>query len=276
MADEDVTGIPQRERSKIRFPYGSLADAIKVAEVVHDQHGGSCSMDQLAASMGHVLDSGTFRVKVYTTATFGLLKIGQGSVTLLPLGNAIINPESSARAKVDAFMRVPLYGKVYEQYKGKLLPKDEGLENFLVGVGVSEKQANKARRAMQRSAETAGFFSAGKDRLGMPSGLGSPSALLNSENQENNRVGSDRSGDDAPGDGDGKVKMPEAAEHPLIFGLLSALPAPGRPFSAEDRKTWLDAANLNFSLIYGKARDQLGNSSLTDEGGTHAPQSSIH
>ncbi len=48
MAEDD--GTTNRAVSTIRFPYGSLGDAIEVAETVHNQHGGSCTMDQLAAS----------------------------------------------------------------------------------------------------------------------------------------------------------------------------------------------------------------------------------
>jgi hypothetical protein len=42
----------------------------------------------------------------------------------------------------------------------------------------------------------------------------------------------------------------EAASHPLIAGLLMALPAPGSEWPKGAREAWTKAAEANFSLLY--------------------------
>ena len=63
---------------------------------------------------------------------------------------------------------MPLFDALVNEYKGTMLPPDSGLEQKIRELGVSAKQAAKARQAFQRSAELAGFFKMGKDRLVQP------------------------------------------------------------------------------------------------------------
>jgi hypothetical protein len=72
------------------------------------------------------------------------------------------------QARVDAFLHVPLFQAIYQNHETGLLPDDQGLETEIIQLGVSEKQADRARQAFQRSAEQAGFFKNAKDRLVLP------------------------------------------------------------------------------------------------------------
>lgn len=110
----------------------------------------------------------TFRTKVATAKTFGMLGNQRGEAVLTELGRRIADPTTEAAARADAFMHVPLYRKLYEDYAGKLLPGDSGLEAEIERLGVPEKSSSRARQVFQRSAEQAGFFSHGRNRLTKP------------------------------------------------------------------------------------------------------------
>lgn len=49
-----------------------------------------------------------------------------------------------------------------------MLPPSAAFERDIVGLGVAEKQKDKARQVFERSASQAGFFEAGKSKLVMP------------------------------------------------------------------------------------------------------------
>jgi hypothetical protein len=227
-----------RERSTVRFPYGALSDAEAVAEAVW-KHGLSCTIDQLAAQMGQNL-SGAFRNKVATASTFGVVETSRGQVTLTDLGERMVDPQTVESARVEAFMMVPLYELVYDAFRGRRLPGEQGLEAEFVKFGVSPKQASKARQAMMRSADQAGFFLHGRDRLVEP-----PLATSS--------VGPVAADAPTPAVTSQVHQQPDLPHHPLIVGLWGLLPDPqsGKPFTAEQQAEWLDAAKVNLRVLYG-------------------------
>jgi hypothetical protein len=242
----------KREQSTIAFPYHDLDAAIEVAQAVYNRSGfGSCVLDELAAEMGQVI-SGTFRVKVGAARTFNLIdKDGRGAVKLSDLGRGIITDDGAAAAKVEAFMAVPLYSKLYDAYKGQKLPPMKALEREMAALGVAAKQTDKARQAFERAAKQAGFFDAGSDRLVRPKAEApahrrdGPDAGVQNETgggeqrRERQRSGSGGSGGGSPTD-----------LHPLIQGLLVTLPTPGASWSEAGRKAWLGMAESIFKMIY--------------------------
>jgi hypothetical protein len=166
-AGVDDEGGPGRIRSKIAFPYTPLADAEQVVQALH-RRGGMAAMDELAAELNQVTTSGAFRTKVATSRTFGAVSVRRGTAHLTPLGRRLVDPTQVEQARADAFLTVALYRKIYDEYKGHTLPGTEGLENTMGRLGVSPKQTERARQAFQRSAEQAGFFRHGSDRLVAP------------------------------------------------------------------------------------------------------------
>jgi hypothetical protein len=240
----------KRERSTILFPYQDLGDAIKVAKGVHTLGGTSCQIDQLAAQLGHTITSGAFQQRLNTARIFGLLTNSKGMVTLTPLGTQIVDPQQQKAAKVESFLSVPLYKKVYDQFKGASLPPSSGLEATIVGFGVSAKQKETARRVFQRSAELAGFFEIAKDRLTYPSlkggGESTSPALGDDEHKAADSKKKTHNGDGGNG-GDG--------HHPLIEGLIKALPESGADWPLEARRKWLQAAAMNFDFVYTDPTD---------------------
>jgi hypothetical protein len=76
-----------------------------------------------------------------------------------------VDPHLGPQARVQAFLTVPLYKALFENYRGFTLPRDVALEQQMVSLGVATKQKQKARQAFQRSAEQAGFFAHGRNKL---------------------------------------------------------------------------------------------------------------
>lgn len=248
VVEDDVSenGEGKRERSTIEFPYLDLDAAVEVAQGVHQVAGSSCGWDQLAAQMGQTAKGGGFRLRVMTAKTFGFVTYGQGTVTLTDLGQRLNDPQQEKAAKADAFLKVPLYNKIYEQFKNGTLPPADALENEIVKMGVAPKQKGKARQAFQRSANSAGYFWSGPNRLVRPAIKGSAAAapVVEPELEPDKK----------------KTKQDEDEErrHPLIEGLLKELPEPQKEWTTEDRKKWLEMASTIFNVIYKDSDDSRG------------------
>ena len=241
----------KRERSTIAFPYSDLDSAVHVAHTAYTKAAGSCGLDQLAAWLGYSrVDNGAFRGVVNAARIFGLLTTSRKAVELTDLGVRITDPEQERQARSEAFLAVELYRKAYEEFHGRTLPPDSGLEAAFARMGVAAKQTDKARQAFQRSALQAGFFDAGKDRLVAP--IRPPADSRNETGDEDDKVG-------------GATATPLRVEevdtapslHPFIQGLITTLPEPGTPWSDTERREWLTAAEHIFALIYKAERVQI-------------------
>jgi hypothetical protein len=176
-----------------------------------------------------------FRVRLSSARIFGITKNERGQVHLTDLGRVIADPKTEAAARVEAFLSVELYKAVFDKYRKFTLPGSSGLESEMQSLGVSPKQVDKARQAFLRSAEQAGFFAHGKDRLVQPS-VGALPLTKPIERQVKEHGG-------GSGGGGGDL-------HPLIRGLVDSLPAPGSEWADDDCANWLQAAAFNFRLIY--------------------------
>lgn len=157
------------DRSTIVFPYLDLDTAIEVARAIFERAGlGNCEIDELAAQMGQTV-SGAFRLKTATAKTFGIIEKGERtSFKLSELGRRIVRPETEQEARATAFLAIPLYKAIFDQYRGHLLPPTKALEREMAALGVAPKQTDKARQTFERSARQAGFFAQGDDRLVQP------------------------------------------------------------------------------------------------------------
>lgn len=234
----------ERERSTISFPYNDLDDVVNVTKAVHSVGGNSCQWEQLAAKLGQSSTSGTFRLRMLAAKTFNLLSYDKSIVSLTPLGTRICDSHQEKAARVEAFLSVPLYGKVYEQFKTGSLPPASGLEAVMVSLGVAQKQKDKARQVFQRSAKQAGFLEYGPDRLVMPSikASAATSALPQIEEPEPEKKKKSKDED-------------EDELHPFIKGLLKKLPPPETEWPMDNRAKWLQAAINIFDLMYTDADD---------------------
>ncbi len=167
-----------RPRSEFRFPVYDLADCVVAAKAIHEKGGGAATSDHLAAYLGYKsAANGAYINRVAAAKLFGLIEGPPGRIVITPLAQKILMPIQATdqrEALVAAFMRVPLYTAVYNEYHGKELPPEFGLKNALRTMfGVTPRRIDQAYRALINSAETAGFFEVrgSKTQLIMPSVL---------------------------------------------------------------------------------------------------------
>jgi hypothetical protein len=237
-----------RDVSTIQFPYADLDDAISVARTILDLGGHPAPRDAIAAKMGLSAGSGNFTIKIGAARQFGLIETVAGKYQLTQLAHSILDSDEERvrAAKVDAFLNVELYARVYEDFRGKLLPpRPHGLEQAFGAYGVAPKQKDKARQVFDRSARQAGFYASGQDRLVAPVVAmrgPAPSAEKNPAGASE-RVAS----------GQYSFNEEDAAKkprHQIIEGLFQTLPPKGDTWSLEEAVEWLEAAAANFRIVY--------------------------
>lgn len=227
-----------RQRSSIAFPYADLEDAEEITSKIHaNVGGGACEDDQLAAWLGLSPKSSGYRVRIAAARLFGVIESpSAGAYQLTDLGKQIVDPQQVRGARVTAFLNVPLFSKMYEQHKGGVIPPSAAFERTIEGAGVAPKQKTRARQILERSADYAGFFEQGKNRLVKPGIAETPAKL-----SERDKV---KEGGGGGGDGDERLD-------PMLVGLIDKLPRGAETWKVNDRITWLRAATVIFQLVYG-------------------------
>jgi hypothetical protein len=250
-AKEESTSSEKQSRSNIVFPYFDLDQSIKVATAIHENGGGRCTPEQLAPWLGYsTTKSGTFMMRFYSAKYFGLINSVKSHISLTDRALAIIAPitvEETDRAKIDAFLDVPLFAQVYERFKGQALPPEIGLKNlFKTQFNIPDVRVQQALRVFFNSATQAGFFKIGGDRsrLITPVITRQPekkeTLVSKEEPQEKPRYsgGSGSGGEGPPG------------IHSAIIGLLREMPPPGMPWSAQKKEAFLAAFKATIAFIY--------------------------
>lgn len=239
---KDAEVAQSRQRSTIAFPYNDLADATQFAQAIHDHVGhGDCDDDQLAAWANQSSKSSSFRTQLSAARMFGVIESdGSGKHKLSLLGQQIVDPTQAREAKVSAFLNVPLYKVAYDKYKSTLVPPTAALELDFVRLGVAEKQKDRARIIFNKSAEQAGFFEHGKNRLVQP-GIVAKGGALGGEVGD---PGSNNGG--GGGGGDGIALNLD----PLLMALLQKIPSKLEGWSAARRVRWFRTFAMNVSQVY--------------------------
>ncbi len=249
--DEPVAdkGREGRQRSSISFPYNDLSSAIKLAQAIHNQVGlGECDDNQLAAWTSQSPKSSGYRVQLSASRMFQLLESpSPGKHRLSELGRMVVDPSRAREAKAKAFLNVPLYEAVFKKYSGTVLPPATALEHDMEALGVAEKMKDRARRVFERSAEQAGFFDSGRERLVLP-GVATRSDDSGAQSDQEDEPDSNEGEKD-------KHRSDDAVDeslHPFIQGLLKTLPDPERQseWPLALRVKWLQTAANIFDLLY--------------------------
>lgn len=240
----------EREQSTIAFPYYDLETAIGVARVILNAGALSVTREQLAGLLGSSTNSGTFLTKMSATRMFGLITTGSGMIELTELGSSILDSDDrrAKKARADAFLNVPLFKRVYDEFRSRQLPpRPLPLEHALVKLGVSNSQKTTARLAFDRSAAQAGYFPNGNDRLIEPI-IGGGLQRITSRAA----VLTDRGADEeAEAVAPTKSRAPDKSELPHFMQMLiEKLPEPGTNWAIEGRAKWLQAAATSFDLMY--------------------------
>jgi hypothetical protein len=232
-----------RQRSKIGFPYVSLKDATALVEAIHGNVGANeCDDAQLAAWTGQSTKSSGFRVQVSSARMYGLITTEGTKHKITDLGQMIIDPTRMREAKAVAFLNVPLNKAIFEKYKTGILPPNAAaLEREMVSLGVSSKVTDRARVSFEKSAEQAGFFEHGKNRLVMPGFIQARDPVREEPKDETGGGG---------GGGDGGSGADGLNLDPLLIALLKKIPSAEKGWNAAQRVRWFRTFAMNVSQIY--------------------------
>ncbi len=253
-AEPDPKKGKPRSKSGVSFPYFDLDASVEVARVIHERAGGMCDRAQLAALLQYSgVANGSFLSRVAAAKMFGLVEDTEdGKLRVAARGRAIvapISPPQETQARVDAFLGVELFGKVYTQFNGTTLPENVGLKNLLAtGYQVVAERIAPTVRVMLNSADQAGLFRATGDRSRMVMPLvgayAPPPLPPEKEKPAAGGGGGGGSGDDPP-DID-----------PALLGLLRRLPAVGTTLNDKRRKAVIGAFTAFVDLVYPDADDE--------------------
>jgi len=242
------TSSAKRQSGK-SFPVNPLADIRAMARLV-GQRGSRTRFDELATALGQQRNSGAFRGKTAAAHMFGVTETVGRELVLTELGRRMIAADTEADALAEAFMNVDLYEKLYHRYEhdGGKLPTIRGIDDDVVLLGVLPQRAVKARQVFLRSAETAGFFRLGRDRLIRPSPASpgmTAGTILSGRGTLTVGAGAPERKEPA------EVSHVEAVQMPaLMQGLVAKLPAEGERYTQQQRKLWLDAAKNILDIVY--------------------------
>ena len=159
----------KRERTQIEFPYTGLGQAVEMTRILHERGGGNAEREQLAAWMDVSANGGTFRSRVSASVMFGFMSAARGGdLAITDLGRRAVGGDDGRGATVDAFLNVPLFGVMFEKFKGYALPPATAIERQMLEVGVPQKQKERARQTFIKSAQAAGYIDASSGRLAKP------------------------------------------------------------------------------------------------------------
>jgi hypothetical protein len=260
-SSDTMYGGRTRSQSSIKFPYLDQEDAVKFAKAIHAVAGNSCTRDALAGHLKVKATVGAFGQRIGTAKMFGFIDAERGMLSLTPLGKRVIDPTQEKAARAESFLLIPLYKRVFDQYRNQILPANSALEKAMEQMGVSAKQTDKARQAFQRSAQQAGYFAFGSDRLVPPQGIATASEAQ--EPREEHKVGGEGGNvpPPPPTTPPGPPKPPELPPHVQV--LVSKLPEIEKPWSMQGRKKWLDAALKIFDLMYERENDDAADITIT-------------
>lgn len=255
-----------RAKSGVSFPYWDLDQSVDVAKAIHERAGGSCDVVQLATLLGYSgIRNGSFRTRVSAAKMFGLIEdTDDQKLRLSPRGRVIVAPVTAGdgrRAKVEAFLAVDLFKKVFDRFHGATLPEQVGLRNLLQHeYQVVADRVTPTVRIMLDSAKQAGLFdtSGNRSRMVMPLSMGDAAPVAPPPQQQQQQPFLDRQesirngGGGGGGDGGGNDL---GSIDPAILGLLKRLPPGGSAMTAKRRKALIDAFTNLVGFIYPDADD---------------------
>lgn len=260
-----------KPRSEVAFPYFSLEKSIEVPRLIHERAGGRCGRGQLAGLLGYSgVNNGAFLTRMSAAKMFGLIEENGEAINLTDRARKILSPvrpSDAEQARLDAFMAVELYRKVFDSFDGHTLPGADGLSNlFLTQFKIVPNQVAPALRNLMDSAESAGLFkvSGNRTRLIPPiirnEGVAAPTAA--SEPQPPDGDASDEDGsvrvqrNGGRNEGGSRSPGPDLnGVHPALVGLIQNLPPVGSTLGPKRRAALIDAFKHTINFIYPEEED---------------------
>lgn len=265
--------VTPKPRSSVAFPYFSLDKCIEVPKVIHERADGRCDRGQLAGLLGYKgVKNGGFLTRITAAKMFGLIDESGDTILLTDRAKKIlspIRPSDAEQAKLDAFLAVELYRKVFEDFDGHTLPAADGLSNlFLTQYKVVPNQVAPALRNLMDSANSAGLFKVGgRTKLIRPIINGSATTASSpapapapsvEDRQEFDDAGQQQARNGSRSGSSGLNTQPNANlsdVHPALAGLIQNLPPLGSTLGPKRRAALIDAFKHTINFIYPEEED---------------------
>lgn len=197
-----------------------------------------------------------FRSRLAASRLFGLINTDRAdALQLAELGRLAVDSKREREGRAKAFLSVPLFAAVHDKFKGGVVPPDAALEKELIALGVASTLSSTARRVLERSADQAGFYESGRDRLVLP-GFVPQEGVPSDSGSENGGSGT--------GGGTGGGQNVELNLDPLLIALLKKIPEGTKGWPGPNRVRWFRTFAMNVSQIYDADEDQpVGNEDRT-------------
>jgi len=245
----------KREKGQVAYPWYDLETAIATARAIVEGGGLPMTREQLAGALRIAPAGGNFILKTSAARMFGLIELVQSKFQLTQLGYLVLGKdEAKAKAaRSEAFLSVPLYRRVYDEFRGKPLPpRPVGLETAFVQFGVPTKSRKIARQVFERSARQGGFFNVDPDRLIEP--IIGPAGSAEQQPMETTPEPSSR-----PSTGGNSQATPAVSFEldELIRGMLRRLPKSDETWTAERKAKWLRTLSQNLDYVYELEDDKF-------------------
>lgn len=166
------TATSQEPRQK-RTPRGSvppsltLQEAIDIARKIYELTGGAAPLSAAPDITGNSASSSTFSRKLITLRQYGVVYVEDETMRLTDLGQSLVAPKSEDEhtdALKRTFLKIDVFFKIYERFKGRPLPQDVFFLNALaeyVPKDLTESWLDK----FKRSAKTAGLLEERDDKF---------------------------------------------------------------------------------------------------------------
>lgn len=216
------------------FPYVDVDLGVETAKYVREL-GGNCTFEQLSEKAGQTLESNALRIRINTTwRQYGLITVNGDRISLSDLGKAALQPATEKQARVEVFLRVPIYKDIFNKYRDETLPPSKALEQVLEDMGIAPKQSARARQILMRSAKQAGLFEDSDFSLAIPRGV----EIIE------DRVGESQS---EPGNAPANTTA-HGKREPIFEALWAMVPQSGAAWPIEARAKWLDMMSRAFDM----------------------------
>jgi hypothetical protein len=205
---KDTPLVSIQARSETRFPAYSLLDALKVAEVIHKRAGGRATVEHITSYLGYrSANNGSYLGRMSAARSFGWIEKHGDQYAPSGLALLVLTPVYDVDAKkalVDAFLNVPLYKRIYDDFRNKELPPAFGMKNALRNVyGVLPTRVELAYKVLIDSAEQAGFFEVrggARTHLIIPAFAPGKAKPINAETSDSHPTSGGNGGGDGGGD----------------------------------------------------------------------------
>jgi hypothetical protein len=222
-------------------PGCDLKSAEGIARALYEV-GGNASVERVITRLRGPHRSEQLDRRIRAAALFGLTTSSHGMLELTTLGTAVSDPETTRPARVEAFLTVRTFRRIYVRFKGTRLPPPRRLEAALASLGIPEADCPHIGTVLLRSARHADLTWAGEDRIDVPPDVVEatakrryPVAAWTGQRQ---------------GNPDRTESAAGLTGHYLIDSLVRTLPERNARWPVEERQKWLRAASRIFDVLY--------------------------